>query len=233
MLSASGSIETEPSRCRHRRSSCGASGRLLAVTFIDVPVPFAGSVSPAPIVTGGLRQRDNQVFAGIEGDPTVATDRESAGGYLGHAERRSRGYRGWERCATAQRGAELSGAARWYSGEPEMAAFLDHDVRAGHSWSERRPLELLAWAARHAVPVFGAPRFLTVFFGQWRGRILAPARFAHCCAVGQSAGGCGKATSLLPKSRRHAFHSRFLPEGFCGSQRLIIPCRKWNPKVFL
>jgi hypothetical protein len=58
-------------------------------------------------------------------------------------------------------GAELSEAARWYAGEVEMEAFLAH-IRAGHSWSERRPRNLLRWAARHAVPVFGVRRFLTV-----------------------------------------------------------------------
>jgi hypothetical protein len=42
------------------------------------------------------------------------------------------------RDGTARRGAELWGAARWYAGEPEMAASLDY-VRAGHSWSERGP----------------------------------------------------------------------------------------------
>jgi hypothetical protein len=58
-------------------------------------------------------------------------------------------------------GSELSEAARWYAGEPEMQAFLEH-VRAGHSWSERRPRRLLAWADRHAVPVLGKRRFVVV-----------------------------------------------------------------------
>ena len=70
-------------------------------------------------------------------------------------------------------GSELSEAARWYAGEPEMQAFLDH-VRAGSSWSEHRPRQLLAWADRHANPVFGVRRFLTVVLAgfarpdQWR-----------------------------------------------------------------
>jgi hypothetical protein len=57
--------------------------------------------------------------------------------------------------------AELSEAARWYAGEAELEAFLEH-VRIAHSWSERRPRRLLSWAARHAVPVFGHQRFLLV-----------------------------------------------------------------------
>jgi hypothetical protein len=44
-------------------------------------------------------------------------------------------------------GAELSDAARWYADEPEMQTFLEH-VRAGHSWSERRPLGLLGMPFR-------------------------------------------------------------------------------------
>jgi hypothetical protein len=55
-------------------------------------------------------------------------------------------------------GAELSEAARRYAGEAEMETFLAC-IRAGHSWSERRPRRLLAWADRHAVPVFGAGAF--------------------------------------------------------------------------
>ena len=61
----------------------------------------------------------------------------------------------------ADLGAELSEAARWYAGEPEMEAFSDH-VRAGRRWSERRPRELLRWADRHSIAIFGMRRFLTV-----------------------------------------------------------------------
>jgi hypothetical protein len=58
-------------------------------------------------------------------------------------------------------GAELAEAARWYAGEAEMEAFLDH-IRAGHSWSERRPRQLLSWANQRGVPVFGHKRFVLV-----------------------------------------------------------------------
>lgn len=56
---------------------------------------------------------------------------------------------------------ELAEAVRWYPAETGMKTFLEH-VRAEHSWSERRPRRLLAWADRHAVPVIGARRFLTI-----------------------------------------------------------------------
>jgi hypothetical protein len=39
-------------------------------------------------------------------------------------------------------GAELSEAARWYTDEPEMTAFLAR-IRAGYAWAERRPRQLL------------------------------------------------------------------------------------------
>lgn len=47
-----------------------------------------------------------------------------------------------------------------------MEAFLAH-IRAGHSWSERRPRRLLAWADRYAVPVRGV--FLTVVLAGFAG----------------------------------------------------------------
>ena len=69
---------------------------------------------------------------------------------------------------TSDLGAELAEAMRWYAAETEMKAFLEH-VRGEHSWSERRPRKLLAWADRQAVPVFGARRFVTVLLAGFDG----------------------------------------------------------------
>ena len=54
-----------------------------------------------------------------------------------------------------------------------MEAFLAH-IRGGQAWSERRPRQLLRWADRYAIPVFGARRFVPVLNAgfacpqQWR-----------------------------------------------------------------
>ena len=64
--------------------------------------------------------------------------------------------------------AELSEAARWYGGEADTEAFLAH-IGDGHPWSERRPRQLLRWADRYAIPVFGASRFLTVVLAGFDG----------------------------------------------------------------
>jgi hypothetical protein len=70
-------------------------------------------------------------------------------------------------------GAELTEASRWYAGEAALTVFSDH-VRAGHSWSERRPRALLRWADRHSIAVFGSKRFILMMNagfdcpGRWR-----------------------------------------------------------------
>jgi hypothetical protein len=68
----------------------------------------------------------------------------------------------------ADLGAELSEAARWYAGEAETEAFLAQ-IRDGYPWSERRPRQLLRWADRYAIPVFGARRFVTVLLAGFAG----------------------------------------------------------------
>jgi hypothetical protein len=57
--------------------------------------------------------------------------------------------------------AELTEAMHWYRAEPAMKVLVEQ-IQAEHPWAERRPRWLLAWATRHAIPVFGHKRFLQV-----------------------------------------------------------------------
>jgi hypothetical protein len=61
----------------------------------------------------------------------------------------------------ADLGAELMQARYWYPDAPELAAFFER-VRQNCPWSERWPRALLRWADRHAIPVFGHQRFVSM-----------------------------------------------------------------------
>lgn len=92
---------------------------------------------------------------------------------------------------------EFEEAVRWYKGTPELDAFLAH-LQAGHPWSQRRrPRQLLRWADRHAVPVFGVRRFVLVLnagfacpqqWRLWRAAKIELRRTHEAIARGEEAG---------------------------------------------